>query len=155
MTRLSWLVAVVVLLGGCAHADGPPRVLPWVVAGVAVDPVVVDLELDPLDPYLPEPVALEEGQAATFEGVLVAPAEVVYLVGAETMWRHARGAYQESSSGRLEDRAEAEKIVAARDDELRIARAQQPRAFLLGAAAGGGLVGVVVVVLALSLGSSP
>lgn len=147
LLRLLAALAFLVLAGlldGCAHValPGPP----WTEDFARVE--VPELPEIPDD--APPAEAVDAGRPAPFEGVLLDPREADQLVVAADQRDILVDALDLAYLGRAEDRAAAEAVLAAREEQIRQARAGQARWFVVGVGAGGGAVTAVLLAVLLA-----
>ena len=132
------------LLDGCAHValPGPPWTEDFPRVETAALPEV------PAD--APDPAVIDEGDPAPWLGVLLSPEEAERVSIAAAQHAPLLDALDLAYRGRADDRSAAEAVLAAREEQLRQARAGQARWFVVGGGAGGGWVLAVLVAVLLA-----
>lgn len=146
LALLAITAVVLLLFVFCSGCVPPPG------ASLSFDgqepPPLTDLHVEP--PYLvDEATALETGEPAPFDGVLLAPEVGAYCLATEDMLHHCVGAVQDERRARLGDRAESIAIVEARDAYWR-GRMKVQREIVGGVCTVGGFVAGVLCTIAIT-----
>lgn len=139
-----FLLVVLLVLSGCAHVATTGA--PWTEDFPRYEPSAL-----PVVPVsAPPAVGIREGDLAPFDGVLFSPEEIDEVQTAAEQRDILVDALDLAYRGRADDRAAAEVVLAAREEQLRQARAAQGRWFVAGAGVGGGAVLALVLAVVLA-----